>query len=50
MRENYVIMQATLTLMVYDVTLLSWQLICINMQVNYDNILIYKYSYVKVKI
>lgn len=38
MRENYVIMQATLTLMVYDVTLLSWQLICINMQVNYDNI------------
>lgn len=38
MRENYVIMQGTLTLMVYDVTLLSWQLICINMQVNYDNI------------
>lgn len=38
MRENYVIMQATLTVMVYDVTLLSWQHICINMQVNYDNI------------
>lgn len=36
--KNNVTMQATLTLMVYDVTLLSWQLICINIQINYDNI------------